>query len=81
MAQLTVTATPQQIPDGWDVAQNLGAADVWFGSTAGDASAAKGNKLPVNGTLDRFVMDQTPTVWVATAASTADLRYYLNTEF
>ena len=79
MASLTVTTTPQQVADGWAVVQNLGPVDVWFSSQSANASAAQGTKLAVNGTLDVFPLDQTPTLWVATASATADLRYYTNT--
>jgi hypothetical protein len=79
VAALTVTTAAQQVPDGWAVVQNLGPVDVWFSSTAANASATQGTKLAVGGTLDVFVGDQTPTLWVATASATADLRFYTNT--
>lgn len=81
MAAMTVTTTPQQVPTGWSLAQNLGPGTVWFASTAANASATNGVQLPVGGVLDPFVGDQTPSLWVMVASGTADLRYYLNTPY
>jgi hypothetical protein len=79
MSAVTVTVTAQQLPDGWAVVQNLGPMDVWFSSSAANASATNGTKLAVGGSLDVFPLDQTPTLWVATASATSDLRFYTNT--
>lgn len=79
MAALTVTTTPQRVADGWAVVQNRGPVSVWFSSQAVNASAAQGTELTVGGTLDVFQGDQTPTLWVATASGTSDLRWYTNT--
>ena len=79
MAALTVTTSPQLVPDGWAVVQNRGPVSVWFSSEAARASATQGVELTVGGSLDVFPMDQTPTLWVATGSGTADLRWYNNT--
>lgn len=79
MAALTVTTTPQQVADGWAVVQNRGPVSVWFSSQAANCTAAAGTELTVGGSLDVFPMDQTPTLWVATASGTSDLRFYSNT--
>jgi len=81
MAALTVTTVAQRVPDGWAVVQNRGPVSVWFSSQAANASATQGTELTVGGSLDVFVADQTPTLWVATGSGTADLRFYTNTAF
>jgi len=79
MAALTVTTSPQLVPDGWAVVQNRGPVSVWFSSQSVNCTSTQGTELTVGGSLDVFPMDQTPTLWVATGSGTADLRFYTNT--
>ena len=76
MTAMTVTTTPQLIPDPWSDLQNLGSGDCWLGRT-NSVSASTGLKLAAGQTYSRPTggFDACgPPVWIVATADTQNVR-------
>lgn len=77
MAAISVTTTPQKIPEPWTDLQNLGAGDIYLGN-ANTVSSSNGVKVASGQTYSRSLSVLRGIgprdVWVVTNSGTQDCR-------